>query len=239
MKKLSLVLFILSITTLSVVASQLDLRIYNNSDFYVVLDGVTYNTNKNFFTIGNITPGNHQLKVVSYINGKYKRYNETIFNSNIHIPANSRVVAVIDQYAKFKIIENHPFSNNNPKIAVNGYYSGKSTYNDGHYASNAYYSGRTVRIMSEYDFNELKHLIRRLSFDKTKYDMAIAALDRNMFSSYQILEIMNMFSFESTKLNFAKNAYFKTVDPERYFVVNKAFSFDSSIRELNRFLSKY
>jgi hypothetical protein len=44
---------------------------------------------------------------------------------------------------------------------------------------------------------------------------------------------MKLFSFEATKLEFAKYAYNKVSDKENYYLVNDAFQFESSIEELN------
>ena len=44
-------------------------------------------------------------------------------------------------------------------------------------------------------------------------------------------------SFEDTRLELAKAAYYKTVDTENYFIVNKEFWFSSSVDELSRYLS--
>jgi len=46
---------------------------------------------------------------------------------------------------------------------------------------------------------------------------------------------MNTFSFEDTKLEFAKYAYERTYDIGNYYKLNDAFSFESSIEELNEY----
>jgi hypothetical protein len=48
-----------------------------------------------------------------------------------------------------------------------------------------------------------------------------------------------MLSFESTRLDFAKFAYTYTLDKENYYMVNNAFSFSSSVAELNNFIGQY
>jgi len=51
------------------------------------------------------------------------------------------------------------------------------------------------------------------------------------------MELLSMFNHESNRLDLAKSAYNNTVDPENFFIVNEAFHFSSSIRELNRFIA--
>jgi len=48
---------------------------------------------------------------------------------------------------------------------------------------------------------------------------------------------MQAFTFEDTKLQFAKFAYGRTFDIGNYFVVNNAFDFSSSVDELNAFIA--
>jgi hypothetical protein len=57
-------------------------------------------------------------------------------------------------------------------------------------------------------------------------------------TSAQITDIMRLFSFESSRLEIAKFAYNYVVDPQRYFMVNNAFSFSSSVDDLNRFIGQ-
>ena len=43
---------------------------------------------------------------------------------------------------------------------------------------------------------------------------------------------------ESTKLEFAKYAYKRTYDIENYYKVNDAFTFESSIEELDAYIQR-
>lgn len=44
-------------------------------------------------------------------------------------------------------------------------------------------------------------------------------------------------TFEENKLTIAKYAYTKTADPNNYFQLNDAFTFESSIDELNAYIN--
>ncbi|HNQ83646.1 MAG TPA: DUF4476 domain-containing protein, partial [Bacteroidales bacterium] len=52
----------------------------------------------------------------------------------------------------------------------------------------------------------------------------------------QVKEIMKLFSFEESRLEFAKYAYGYTYDLSNFYIVNDAFSFESSIDELNKYI---
>ncbi|MGD0710851.1 MAG: DUF4476 domain-containing protein [Bacteroidales bacterium] len=93
--------------------------------------------------------------------------------------------------------------------------------------------------MSRENFESLKKTISSKSFEESKLDIAKQVLTTNCLLSSQVREIMKLFSFEDSKLTFAKYAYGHTFDIGNYFKVNDAFSFESSIDELNKYISAY
>ena len=62
-------------------------------------------------------------------------------------------------------------------------------------------------------------------------------MNNSCLLSAQVKEIMLMFNFEETRLDFAKFAYGRTYDIGNYFVVNDAFTFESSIDELGDYIN--
>ena len=48
--------------------------------------------------------------------------------------------------------------------------------------------------------------------------------------------MLGVFSFEDSRLDFAKFAYDRTHDIGNYYKVNEGFTFESSIEELNDFI---
>jgi hypothetical protein len=56
------------------------------------------------------------------------------------------------------------------------------------------------------------------------------------FTVEQVKGIMGVFGFEDTKLDFAKYAYERTYDIGNYYKVNDAFSFETSVEELNEYI---
>lgn len=106
--------------------------------------------------------------------------------------------------------------------------------NNQNYDNNRYPSKN--RPMTAQNFEAAKQSIRNLSFDDTKLSTAKGIAYTNYLTSQQVLEICRLFSFEQTKLDFAKYAFTYTTDPGNYFIVNKAFNFSSSTDELNKFI---
>jgi hypothetical protein len=92
--------------------------------------------------------------------------------------------------------------------------------------------------MSNSSFLAATNSIKKQSFADTKMKTAQQVLRSNCMSTTQIVEVMKLFSFEESKLEFAKAAYKKCVDKEQYFVVNDAFTFSSSVDELTEFIEE-
>jgi len=92
--------------------------------------------------------------------------------------------------------------------------------------------------MSSSDFAAAKNTISSKSFEDSKLAIAKQVFASNCLLSSQVREIMMLFSFEDSKLEFAKYVYGYTYDPGNYFKVNDAFTFESSIDELNSYISR-
>jgi hypothetical protein len=91
--------------------------------------------------------------------------------------------------------------------------------------------------MNSGDFQSAKSSISSKSFDDTKLTIAKQVTGANCLFCSQVKEIMLLFSFEATRLDFAKFAYAYVYDQGNYFKLNDAFTFESSIDELNTYIN--
>ena len=87
------------------------------------------------------------------------------------------------------------------------------------------------------DFSAAKKTITDASYDETKLSTAKSIVAANCVSTDQVIQLCSLFSFEDSKLDFAKYAYKYTTDQKNYFKVNNVFSFSASKEELNSFIS--
>ena len=101
------------------------------------------------------------------------------------------------------------------------------------------YNGKTgcVRPMSSSEFNSFKSSVQSKSFEDSKLTVAKQAINNNCLTSAQVKDVMMLFSFEATRLDFAKYAYGHTYDTGNYYKINDAFTFESSIDELNTYIN--
>jgi hypothetical protein len=90
--------------------------------------------------------------------------------------------------------------------------------------------------MSAMEYAEVKKSIESKSFEDTKMTLAKQVGRDRCFSTDQVKGIMGLFSFEDSKLDFAKYAYDRTHDIGNYFKVNDAFTFESSVDDLNDYI---
>lgn len=90
--------------------------------------------------------------------------------------------------------------------------------------------------MAPNDFNAALATLKNESFDETRLDIAKQIITSNCMNTNQITSMCKLFSFEASKLDFAKFAYDHCVDPNNYFKVSNLFSFSSSKQELTQYI---
>lgn len=91
--------------------------------------------------------------------------------------------------------------------------------------------------MSAGDFTSALNTIKGQGFDDTRLKTAQQVASTNCLSAEQVSQICRVFGFEQTKLDFAKYAYSRCMEPNNYFKVNSVFNFSSSSDELNEYIA--
>lgn len=90
------------------------------------------------------------------------------------------------------------------------------------------------------DDNMMRNAINSISsksFEDSKKTVAMQIVKSKCITVNQLKQILNQFTYEDTKLEFAKFAFDYTFDIDNYFMVNDVFTFESSIDELNEYIS--
>lgn len=90
--------------------------------------------------------------------------------------------------------------------------------------------------MKDQDYMAAKNSINKQTFEDNKLQVAKQVIASNCLFSRQVKEIMALFTYEESKLEFAKYAYSRTFDQGNYFLINDAFTYSSSVDELNQFI---
>jgi hypothetical protein len=206
--------------------SELTISGTDRSMVSVSIDNLPFGNYGTTVDFNSVEPGYHYLIVYKSEPLKvghgyhHKKFTEKIvYNGYIQIPAASLVSGTTD-------------NNDRLAIAIQPLHA-DHFYNNTHY--NSVYT-QVPACMSPVDFAELKNVIANRPFDSSKLQVAKQAIAANLVSSAQLAELMNMLSFESGKLELAEAGYTNVIDKQNFFVVNNAFTFESSIDELQRFI---
>ncbi len=91
--------------------------------------------------------------------------------------------------------------------------------------------------MTQADFLSAKQTIASKDFEDSKLTIAKQITSSNCLLASQVKDIMKLFDYEESKLEYAKSAYSHTYDIGNYFKVNDAFEYESSIDELNEYIN--
>ncbi len=159
-------------------------------------------------------------------------------NANISVGTNAMGVGI-----NMNINIQDPTIHNNTTTTTTSYTTTTSSSNSNYNSNNQVVSQQTNNnsceasfAMSATNFTAAKNTISKQSFDDTKLSTAKQVIKSNCLTAEQIKELMLLFSFEDTRLTLAKFAYNRCVDKNNYFILNDAFTFDSSVEELNKSL---
>lgn len=223
--------------------SVLHIRISHNLPIKVALDGEKSPDVRPEHVITTIS-GKHKLRV-TLPPPDSRPYNPTItlFKGYVKLKPYTETFAYIDRNGNFRIHREIPLAHNHntpdnapPPVDEN-------PYNNGQYqpqpAPPTPAPAPQLPAMSSQQFEQLKQVIRDKAFDDERLGIAKQAVSTNRISSDQVRDLLNIFSFEASRLDIAKFAYGYCADPQNYQVVYSGFKFNSSTNELLEYIKNY
>jgi len=99
------------------------------------------------------------------------------------------------------------------------------------------YSGNVGCEKPMNNVNSIINAINNESFDDDKLMIAKQAIKNKCLKTDDVIKIIELITFEDTRLELAKFAYNSTYDIDDYYKVNSVFKFSSNKEELNEFIS--
>lgn len=90
--------------------------------------------------------------------------------------------------------------------------------------------------LNEDAFQYTLQSIASRNFESSKLVLVRQVIETNCMSTQQVVQLLNLLNFESSRLEIAKLAYLKTVDKNMYHLVNQAFQSENSVMELAHFI---
>ena len=88
-------------------------------------------------------------------------------------------------------------------------------------------------MVSNPQFDDFKRTLSSQTFEDVKVNEATQFMNTHCLASWQVRDIMKIFTFENSRLTFAQKAYPRTSDQANYYLVNEAFEYPTSVNQLS------
>jgi hypothetical protein len=232
--------------------SALNIRLSDGAPFKLFIDGQQAGGIGNESRTENLMSGQHYIQVYRVANNRGYERMWNAFTGYVNLTGNAEsFVTIYPEMQKLKFDNVIAFNYSNcqePNQPVICYYPRRPERN-AHPTNVVNTSSHCEETpmptqhacgpvaMSQNDFVQLKRTINNGSFESTRLSIFKQALAYNYFTSYQVRDLMDLFWFESSKLEMAKLAYPKTIDQNNYYIVNNGFNFSSSVNELGEYVA--
>lgn len=217
--------------------AELFVKVNSPGNFRAAIGGQMQSNYTNTFRFFDLPAGYEQIQVVNQNN------NMTFFTGSLSLAQNERLIADIDQFGNFRVVQreyiqntgwNNPYNYGNNPYAQTGSYGNNGYYNtpNGNYQNNGYNN-----LNNNQYFQQFMQLMHNESFDSNKLTMAKDYASKTQLSASQIAAVAKEFSFDSRLLDWAKSAYANCCDKQNYFLMKNIFTFSSSYNDLVQYTS--
>ncbi|MBK7433532.1 MAG: DUF4476 domain-containing protein [Chitinophagaceae bacterium] len=211
--------------------SKLSVSSAGNSEIRVMVDGSKYRTNNNAVMIGNLKSGYHAVKVYRVTqgrdnnggNGRPRNNMQLVYSSNIYVKPQYHVDITINRFGKALVDE---------QLISAGFYDDE----DDDWWGNDQPGSYGNQAMDARSFDQLKQTLSKEGFTSTRMSIAKSVIPNNYYTTAQVKELLDLFSFDNSKMELARLAYDYTIDKGNYYILADAFSFSSSKDELMKFI---
>lgn len=215
--------------------SELVIKSLDKNDIRVILDGRSFDPGYNAVMIQGLDAGYHKLEVYSDKNDDRctNGNDELIYSSTVAVKPRTILSVTIDCEGNSSI--------NEGKIQRRSFLGDDHSYDVsqgtelGSYDTHYGYTS-SLSSMSDRQFNQVLQSISKEWLESNKLKSAIHIVTVNNLTVAQVKQLALLFSFETNKLELAKQAYASTVDKENYFMINDVFAFNGSKAELARYI---
>ncbi|MFM2138906.1 MAG: hypothetical protein RJA57_1213 [Bacteroidota bacterium] len=197
----------------------------NGHELKVEIDGRRFAMKDNAVIAGHLSEGRHEVKIFRELrrNGFGFGRREIIYQNTVFLRQGFHLDITLNRFGKALVDER--------RIDV-----GDDWYDTG----DVYYEGGAssggIAAMNAREFEQVRSALRKEWFESNRLTSARHILERNAVSTAQVMELLQLFTFESNRLELAKIAYRSTVDPGQYYRVLELFGFGSSRDELARYI---
>ncbi|KAA9331274.1 DUF4476 domain-containing protein [Hymenobacter busanensis] len=118
--------------------------------------------------------------------------------------------------------------------AGNQYPGNGGNYNQGY--PNGAYGNNYRHVLDPREVDDLLRAVQSKPFDSSKLTLAKQALEQSDVRAEDLRRLLAGLDFENSRVDLAKFAFAHVADRQNFYRVYEAFSFDSSVQEVQRFV---
>ena len=224
---------LMSVISFAAIApSRLVVAAEGNASIKVTVDGNRFDQQStgNSVIFENLQPGFHAVKVYQLTDkrhGLFSRRQQTeyrlVYSASVNIKPLFATRIELNRFGNAQVIE-QPMRGNYGRDRDERSNNRGYNDNDGYHNSdrgrrdNAY-----IRTINDEDFFAAERVMQRENFDDARLLYAKRLMDDNYLTAEQVKELARFFSFDNSRLEFAKYAYANTTDKSNFSVVCNAF----------------
>lgn len=237
--------FILGLTVFAAGYPSGGIIVSSNSrgDVKVILDGRRYESGDNEIRIRDVRAGMHDIKIYRQKNfglfSSFVKNYELLYDGRLILKEGRQIIIRVDRFGKTDIGEQKIRRDKGRDYNRDYGYDRNdrdADWNDrsGGYDHNGY--NNYSRAINDRDFDLVIRSMSKEWYENNKMESARHIIATNYFTSEQVGQMIRLFNFENNKLELAKLAYNKTIDPRNYQQVFGELNFSSSKAELSRYI---
>lgn len=245
---------LLSVISFAAIApNRLVVAAEGNAAIKVTVDGNRFDQQviNNSIVFENLQPGFHLVKIYQLTDKRYGLFGRRqsmeyrlVYNSSVNIRPLFTTRIELNRFGNAQVIEqpmrgsngwDRPERNNGREYRNDDVYRG----NDRDYRNNDdrdYRNNSYIRTINDEDFFAAERVMQRENFDDARLLYAKRLMDDNYLTAEQVKELARFFSFDNSRLEFAKYAFANTTDKGNFSVVCNAFSSASGRDQLMIFI---
>jgi hypothetical protein len=210
--------------------SSLQIKMWDNSLFAAVFGSDDNGRYQRTYNVRSLAGGEYYLKIMKHgFKGP-----ETIFEGQIEIPPASRVQAILLQSGglEISVLEDtqKPASSFDFKSKVEEIQQAKKPKSTELVDKN--------RKIEPLEFADLRNNMAKAVTDQDRNSVGVEGLNKNTFTTSYIVQLARLFRNETSRLEFAKSAYTRVIDPENYFQVKLLFTKKENAESLQTYMDQ-
>jgi len=253
MKRSAIVILLLGAGFISDAQTMLKVNMVDNTPINISVDGRYFSKTGTSITVGDLPEGRHVLKIFAVTEGRRGRgYQDVIYEGKVkthegmisilQYDASSQGVQVEEQDIN-KYLNDHPNVAQEQKMRGqrnNNYDNGQNNEYQNNGQNNQYNNAPAAPVaaatLNDTKIDNLKSNVIAKATDSERMKVMKDGLSGETFTTDQVGKMMDWFSFESSKVDFAEWAYPYIVDKNVFGNLENKLTYQNYRDDLDRFL---